>query len=366
MDQNNQNKISSEPNPNTASPVSETNQNQHNENQNINSIPISNNPTNPIINSDSSTSQVNPTNNTNSTGLIVLQWLTYAFWGWTILSMSILTGIVLANFIAGASDGSVVPYAIAAVLVLLPISAVCDFFYSKHEPVKKSGAASIIMVIHAVIFALFGIGAVIAIVFCVIQLITSSTQHTDTEVALYSSLIIALLYAAVFLRTLLGVNPHWLRRAFLIFMVISVGTISVLGIIGPVDNAHLTKNDRLIDDNLETIQESVSEYVTTNNKLPSNLNQISLSGDAQTLVNDNLVNYVPNSISPSTSTNSGNYSSNTGTTYYYELCVNYKKSSGTSNNNLSGNSDSNGYSAYISTAYHPAGYYCYKASAITY
>jgi hypothetical protein len=68
--------------------------------------------------------------------------------------MSALTASVFAYFIAHSSDGKFMPFAIAAVLVLLPISIACDYFYSKQEPVKKTGAASIVMILHAVLFAL--------------------------------------------------------------------------------------------------------------------------------------------------------------------------------------------------------------------
>ncbi|MGH7250207.1 MAG: hypothetical protein ACREGC_04480, partial [Minisyncoccia bacterium] len=118
------------------------------------------------------TTNTSPVHNLNTPNVIVMQWLTYAFWGWTALSLSILTGIVLANFINKADMGSFTPYAIAAVLVLLPISFVCDYFYSKHEPGKNTGSAMVVMVIHAVLFALFGVGALIGIVFSLVQFMT--------------------------------------------------------------------------------------------------------------------------------------------------------------------------------------------------
>ncbi|HUD05387.1 MAG TPA: hypothetical protein VMR18_00485 [Candidatus Saccharimonadales bacterium] len=303
--------------------------------------------------------------NTSSPGLIVLQWLTYAFWGWTVLAMSVLTATVLANFIAGANDGNFMPYTIAATLVLLPISVVCDFFYSKQEPEKKTGAASIVMVIHAVIFALFGIGALITIVVCLVQLFTSSSTSNYTHVALCSAMIITLLYAAVFLRTLnISSKLKWFHRFFIGAMIVVVGIFSVLGIVGPAANARLTRNDSLIDSNLSTIQSSIDNYASTNNNLPTSLNSIGLSGDAQKLVTDNLVQYTPN-IKPST-TLSSNDTTQPTTTYYYELCVNYKKSSSSDGGSpYSSSTAENNYSNSVNTYDHPAGNYCYKVSSTT-
>ena len=72
-----------------------------------------------------------------NTGQIILQWLTYALWGWTVLIMSILTGMVMASLI-GDADISSVAYPVAAVLVLLPAAFIADLFYSKQEPELKT------------------------------------------------------------------------------------------------------------------------------------------------------------------------------------------------------------------------------------
>lgn len=315
-----------------------------------------------------------PTPRPNTPGLMVLQWLTYAFWGWTVLAMSFLTVTVLANFIGGADDGGFTPYAIAAVLVLLPISVGCDVFYSKQEPEKKTGAASIIMVIHAVLFAIFCIGALIAIVISLVQLFTSSSDTTNAQVALYSEIIITILYAAVFLRTLRPVRLVWFRRLFPTLMVIAVGIISVLGIVGPVAHERATRTDRLIEDNLNAIQVSINDYANTYNQLPDTLAAINLDADAKKLVTSNLIQYIPDSKPPSTSTNTRSSSAASTSiqqttspkTYYYQLCANYKKSSGDHNGDQATSSydltSSDGYSAFILTTSHPAGKFCYKAS----
>jgi type II secretory pathway pseudopilin PulG len=305
-------------------------------------------------------------------GTIILQWLTYAFWGWTVLSMSFLLVLVLTNLIAHYDDGGVLPYSIAATLVLLPISLACDFLYAKKEPEKKVGAASIVMVIHAVLFALITIGSLIAIVFSVVELfIGSSNSSKIISISLYSEVIITILYAAVLLRVLNFPKIKWYRKFFLIFMTIVVGLFSILAIVGPISSQRATKTDRLIDDNLQTVQQAINDYYTSNSQLPSSLNQITLTGDAQSIVNQNLVTYIPNS-KPSTggqTVKATEFSSTSITpiTYYYQLCVTYKKPSQNDSLNSSSTPYSGStYSTYINTYSHPGGYYCYDAETSSY
>ncbi len=311
----------------------------------------------------------------NNPAVIVLQWLTYAFWGLTVFATSILAASVIAYIIAPTNNNEFSAYATAAVLVLLPISVVCDVFYSKREPTHKTGIASVIMIIHAVVFALSGIGALIAIVFSLVQLMISSSDIPGTQIALYSEIVVVVLFALLFLRTLLPARIVKLRRLFPLVIAIIVGVICVLSFIGPIANAQLTRNDRLIDNNIGNIPSAIDTYINAQNKLPASLNAVSLSGDAKKLVDDNLVRYVPNSkpavvnpvstdvIAPTTST----------MTYYYELCVNYKAASSLNNSggtvmpaqvDGSGSSTTSSvYPSYPDVYNHPAGDYCYKLSS---
>jgi len=288
-----------------------------------------------------------------------------------VLAMSILTGIVLASFKNGKYMNGSIPYVIAATLVLLPISVVCDHFYSKYESHKKTGPSSIVMVIYAVLFALFCIGALISIVIIVVELFIGNSTWSTLMPFLFTAIIVTILYAATFLRTIHPTKPPWLHKAYLLLMVASVGVITVIGIIGPVENQRATRNDRLIDNNLSDIQNSINEYESTNNQLPSSLTSLSLYGDDQTLANSGLLKYIPNSIPPTQlsspvtaySTNAKPIGSPGNFTYYYQLCVTYKKAGtlGTTDP-YADNSNANGYSSNIDTEYHPAGYYCYKGS----
>ncbi len=301
----------------------------------------------------------------NSPGVIVLQWLTYAFWGGTVIAMSTLTALVLTFFIAPeAVTGDSSLYVMAAVLVLLPISVICDFFYMKQEPEKKTGFASILVIIYSIFFALFGVAAFIVATFSTMNLIISSSNTEGTRVALYSSLIIAFLFVILFLRTILLKKLFKMRRYFIILMVVIVGIICAFGIFGPVADARLRRNDTLIENNLSIVSESVNAYVTKNSQLPNSLGDLKLSGDSKKLVTDNLVTYTKDASPKLQSNNLEDYSStySSAENYYYQLCVTYKMASQYQSeySQMSSGPTDNGYDTYLSTSPHPAGEKCYK------
>lgn len=307
-------------------------------------------------------------------GLIILQWLTYAFWGWTVLALSVLTGTVLANFIADADTGSFTPYGIAAVLVLLPISFVCDYFYSKREPAKKVGAEVLVMVVHAVIFALFGIGTLIWAVISLVQLATSSDDTSAVQTSLFTALIVAVFYGATFLRTLNPGFAPWIRRFYGIFMVVAVGIIAILGITGPVAYERSTRDDRLVSNELSSLTSSISDYARQNDKLPADLYELNLEDETKQVVDKKLISYKP--LGKNTPTNRQNdYSASSPSSlsrlpevHLYELCATYAKPSkgynGTKDYDVYGEED--GYQTYISAYSHPAGRVCYKLKTSDY
>jgi hypothetical protein len=264
---------------------------------------------------------------------------------------------IFASVIAGATSDGFIQYEIAAVLVLLPVSVVCDLFYSHREPAKKTGAASVVMIIHAVLFALFGIGALISAVFAIVNLATTSSGSSNTQVVLYSAIVIVVLYAAVFLRTLHPGGMSWIPKVFMVFMVLVVGGASVWAIVGPVEEARVTKTDQLIVENLPVISDRIETYTVEQNQLPSSLDSLNLSGDPETLITKNLVQYTPNSLTTSTYTLGQTDASDQ--TFYYQLCVTYTKADKNKPDNPA-QPDSNGYNDNLSTTGHPAGPVCYK------
>lgn len=315
-----------------------------------------------------------PSGHPVNAGLVVLQWLTYAFWGWTLLGLSFLVSMVFLNLIGGHDVGGFAPYGIAATLVLLPISFICDIFYAKREPEHKAGAETLVMVVHAVLFALFGIGALIAAVFATVQLMTSSLSAKDTMTMLFTSLIIAVYYGLTFLRTL---NPIKLRKAirwYRYVMLISVGVFAVLGIIGPVAKERTLRNDRLIESSLPAISQRISTYAKDKGNLPENLRDLNLDDESKKLLDTNLVTYKKEGLVqkemalPGSSSNSNgsyddmSYPTSDTKIYRYQLCVTFTSEStdygryGTSYNAT----DSDGYADYLSVYEHPAGNVCYK------
>jgi hypothetical protein len=304
---------------------------------------------------------------TTNAGMIVLQWLTYALWGWTVLALSILTSIIMASFISSVDVGSSATYAIAAVLVLLPISFVCDFFYSKHESSHKVGIEIIVMVIHAVIFALFGIGSLIFGVFSIVMLLTSSSDSSGSMVSLTCSAIIAVYYGLTFLRTLNPAKLSWVKKQYKYLMLASVSVIIVLGITGPIAKERSLRNDKLIVNELGTVSAGVNDYYKAKNKLPSNLQQLDIDGDAKRLVDLNLVTYTAGKAVKPTSTDTYDYGTGTTSIYGYTLCVSYKeKTHNYSSSNKNYDVDDEGYTTYLSLYDHPAGKTCYKLKTSNY
>lgn len=304
-----------------------------------------------------------PQPHVNTAGTVVLQWLTYAFWGWLIIGLIWLISVILINAILKESVSTVVPYAVAASIVLLPIAFVTDLFYRKHEPLKKTGAAMVIMVIHAVIFALFGIGALIIAVFVGLNAAINAGDTIDAQmVGVATAASAAVLYTAAFLRTL---NPFKSAKPlkFFSFGMLGVSVILlILAIVGPVVQSVAGRNDTLIEQNLTTVQRSINDYIDENEKLPTSLSQLNLTEDgAKELVSKNLVEYIPGTPKSTISKNTGSVT----TEYRYELCVTYTNASKSGGYDYSTGSD-DGYSSYLYVYSHGAGRECYKLKGTVY
>ena len=310
----------------------------------------------------------------NSAGLIILQWLTYAFWGWTILTLVWLLYIVLASTIDGLDTTDMIPYAIASSLVLLPISFVCDWFYGKKEPQRKTGAAMVVMVIHAVIFALFAIGSLISAVLILVQtMISTSSDSGSHMVWLITLFVSSLIYTATFVRTLNPLPRLRLNRIYPLVMAVLITVLIVLGFVGPVAQATLTKDDRFIVNHLLDVVNEIDGYIYKNNKLPSSLADVSFTNEGKEIVDRGLVEYKKedsSTISKLDTYDDVDYSSSTGVFmfYRYQLCVEYKQKSQSASNGYYSSEPSRPRGEYSNTLYidkHPAGKVCYKQEAST-
>lgn len=299
----------------------------------------------------------------NTPGALILQWLTYAFWGWLILAMIWLAGIVFASAILKESSTSgMIPFALSTSIVLLPIAFFTDRLYRKHEPLTKTGGASMIMVIHAVLFALLGMITLIWTVFTSISLL-SVVINNDANGALVSCLVTGfatILYASAFVRTL---NPFKNRKPLQIYSIAMLSItilLVILAVVGPFAKTIATRNDRLIEQNLPAVENSVRSYIQDNKKLPDSLNDVTFTSDETSkFVKDGLVEYKKEDSVTETNTNS------TSIEHRYQLCVTYTAKS--TNSTYKYNNTKNEYADYYSPASsHGVGKECYKLQTTTY
>lgn len=315
-------------------------------------------PTKPVTKTEAQPEAHTPQHST--AGILVLQWLTYAFWGWLIIALMWLMTVVLTNAILDEPVTGMIPYAIAASVVLLPLAFFTDFFYRKHEPLKKAGGAVVIMVIHAVLFALLGIISLIVTVFTGLNIAIDTGDVDGKVIALSTAGFAALLYVATFLRTL---NPFKSRKPltiFSIFMLAITVILLIFAIAGPLAKSFATRTDRLIEQNLSSVQTGIDSYIEANNALPASLNDVTFNNaDAKQLVDDGLVEYKPEAKVTELTRNGSS------TEHRYQLCVEYTATSG-SEYSRSNYRSINEYTSYASTTPHDAGEVCYKLKATTY
>lgn len=317
---------------------------------------------------------------TNTPGTFVLQWLTYAFWGWIIVGVAYLVSITAGFMLQGdTSSRSVqepVAYGIAAVLVLLPVALLCDIFYSKYEAKHKKGASSVIMVIHAVLFALFGIGTLITIAFSLVNMLLSG-YHTGAQVVLITACVMFVLYFLTLVRTVRPFMVKKLRFIFRIVMAIVVLGVCVWGIVGPVAATARTKDDRAVSQGLTTLTSAINTYTSSKGSLPSNLDVVinqerggygaSDWDTIKDLTSRGLITYTPNTKAPSKGPSSGDMTVQPpGKSFYYELCGVYKYDAPDQYTQKFYGSDpeTGGYTTYVESAAHHAGKNCTKLTTM--
>ena len=301
----------------------------------------------------------------SSPGLIILQWLTYAFWGWTLLAVMTLVGLVVGNFFDNFDTSTVLPYSIAAVLVLLPLSLVCDLFYGRNEPTRKSGGATVVMVIHAVIFALFGIGLLIALVFTLVnQSIDGFSTFESVRTALVTLAISVVLYALTFLRTLNPTAILPIARIYRIAMLAIVGLFIVLAFVGPAARSAATRDDREIVATISAVNESINSYIVANKKFPGSLKDVNLKDRAKALVDKGLIKYKADGKETAIDSYQDEETRYVSDEYRYQLCVTYKEKTQGYGDRYSTIGREDSYENYLYVYDHPAGEVCYKLRAM--
>lgn len=327
-----------------------------------------------------------------SGGVLVLQWLSYAFWGWFGFSLTVLSGITIGYFFEGkAGDflGSTLAYPLAAVIVMLIISLTTDFFYARHEPVVKSGAANVIMLLHVVVYLLTAVGALITIVFAGISMFLADANsytdgHNGQKIAMLTALMVAVVFGSMAARMLFGGKKLHIRKLFWLLMSVLALAAIISSVVGPAAKLTMTKDDRLIEEALPTLARDIDDYVQTNDRLPTSLSDVKSTGyskldteNVQLMISKKLVTYKPNTkpstrddatvmpMEGTTSTTTKNQPttrivSPRPSQFYYQLCVTYKEEK---NPDYYYRNDSYGSPSYesssISTYSHPKGEKCY-------
>jgi len=257
------------------------------------------------------------------------------------------------------------------------MSFICDLFYARQEPVKKSGGAMVVMIIHAVIFALFGIGALIASVLLFVQITISTPSDFSGTIAWLGTLMVSfVLYGLTFVRTLNPLPRLGMIKKYRYVMLCVVGGFIIAAFVGPVARSWATRDDRDTVSYLSMVSDGVSAYIQQNRKLPDSLKEVDIQGSGKSLVERGLVRYSAvgkdrvSTIDP----NYGKSDDNTGKPYFYEgdpyyfkyqLCVNYKTEQKASSYSNPYSNDSAEYKSSLYIYDHPSGEVCYKLRVMT-
>lgn len=314
-----------------------------------------------------------------SGGLMVLQWLSYAFWGWLGVALTWLTTAIAVYFVTGNSDDipGLLAYPLAAVIVMALIAVPTDLIYARREPAQKTGGQNAIMLIHTVLFVLIAVGAAVTAVFAWISMIlnTDPSEGVDGQViALWACLTACVVFGTLAVRVLFGGKRTLLRRVYWIVAGAATVGLVITSIAGPVAGSQATKDDRVIEQGLPYVAQMINSYADKKDKLPTSLRQAQESDTSSAadnaavkeLVDRGLVRYTPNTKEADKygDDEGVNYDSHYsyGTTYYYRLCVTYrniKKSSGSYTSADSVGSSSS-YRTYVSINGHAKGEVCYN------
>ncbi len=315
----------------------------------------------------------------NTPGIAIVEWLSYAFWGWVILFTTILIGIATDYAFNGYSSVySPVSYVIAAALVLLPFAVIADVLFSRHERNRKVSAGAVIMVIHAVLFTLLAVAALATTVFSLVNL-SLSINPADTTGAIVTAITAfsaVVLYGLLSIRTIRPMVTTRFRRSIRIVLGLIVAAVVIWGIAGPAAQTFIRKDDDRAKLAAQSLDSFIGFYVSRYNVLPIDVDQAIEADTSKSLgeseprlvrsaVDDGLVRYVPNT-KPSTN-KPVEGSSDTENSFYYQLCVTFKYDDEHRDDYGSFvSADSDGYAVGLSSLSTKAGETCYDQKAVFY
>lgn len=262
----------------------------------------------------------------NDPGVATSQWLTYVFWAGAAISASILVAIGTSLAVNGYSSGvSSALYAVIALVITLPIALISDRFYSKKERQRKVGIGLVLMVLHAVIFAIVAVVALATALYTLMQhLLFDDGMGTLLTIAATSGWL-AISFGLIVLRIVRGD----ISRIIKLVVVLAIIAVLVWGIAGPVSQAVMRRDDDKAERAMQDLYSMITMQVSTSGVLPDSI-KAAIDGDVynssymkatvKSAADAGLVTYTPN-VEPAETTNEDGY---TQTTYYFELCVTYK------------------------------------------
>lgn len=316
---------------------------------------------------------------------VVLQWLTYGLWTGTLTALGVLLSGALAYYILDdTEDYTFLIYVLAVTLCLLPLAYLADKIFSKHEPEHKHGFAAVIMVIHAVIAFLVGLGALITAVVTTLSIAVDAGPMDEKFVVIGSALIIALLGTLFFIRVLRPRRLNVINKYFPLIVALITGATVILALAGPFKSSIDSRDDRLIEAGLPEVNTAIQTYAQKNEELPDNLKELTFASyqdDAKLLVERDLVRYQvikdepvriqPMELGDKPSQQQKELESmiypypDHGRTMHYELCVTYKNAKNDGGEYYY-KPYGKGRQSHISTYSHDAGEQCYDMEAYTY
>ncbi len=304
---------------------------------------------------------------------IVWQWLTYALWSWTLCALTVLLSGVLTYFIVEKNgEYEFLIYTLATLVVLLPLAFIADRIYSKIEPLQKHGFAAVVMVLNAVLVFLIALGGIITAVIALFTLFINPGDSSSKVIIIISAGVVAAMGIMLFLRIMRPAKLQKFAKYFPYIVLIIAGLSVVAGMVGPFRAQVAGRQDKLIEEGLSSVNESIQTYQRKNKALPQNLETLKpYSQQGKDLIAQRRVEYriITQSISDNKDANV-NFEYGIGRSQRiitdpvdgkYELCVTYKQAK---NNKYSYDEDSS--STYLSTSSHKAGRQCYTLTANAY
>jgi hypothetical protein len=137
----------------------------------------------------------------NTAEVLILQWLSYAFWGWLtgalIWLINIATSAALSNNVI---TNTLLLCTLVAVAIMLPAAFITDLYYRKHEAPKKTGAAAVILTIHAVIYTLIAISALNMAISTGIDMLINGAGGNNSQEGIIATIATIFLYGTLSVR----------------------------------------------------------------------------------------------------------------------------------------------------------------------